>query len=200
MTAQSPVGDSKSSLDVAPIGNGRIAALVDTQGRIVWWCFPRLDSDPVFSRLLAGDEEKGFCDVVLQGQSRIARASTCATRPSSRRCSRMPAAMPFASPTSRRASCASSAFHPAQIIRRIEPLRGLPRIKHPRATDLQLRRAVPNARPSAPTTCAMAAAPMSLRVTTDAPLSYIAHETPFALIKPVTLDPWPGRAVRSRGR
>ena len=54
------------NLELAAIGNGRVAALVDTSGRIVWWCFPRLDSDPVFSRLLAGDEEKGFCDVVLQ--------------------------------------------------------------------------------------------------------------------------------------
>ena len=36
--------------------------------RLVWWCFPRLDSDPVFCRLLAGDEEKGFFDVVLAGQ------------------------------------------------------------------------------------------------------------------------------------
>ena len=33
------------------------------------------------------------------------------------------------------------AFHPAQIIRRIEPLRGLPRITHPPAADLQLRQA-----------------------------------------------------------
>jgi GH15 family glucan-1,4-alpha-glucosidase len=35
--------------------------------RIVWWCYPRFDGDPIFSRLLAGDEEKGFCDVVLEG-------------------------------------------------------------------------------------------------------------------------------------
>ena len=60
---------NRASLDVAPIGNGRIAALVNTQGRIVWWCFPRLDSDPVFSNLVSGDEEKGFCDVVLHGQA-----------------------------------------------------------------------------------------------------------------------------------
>ena len=46
-------------LDLAPIGNGRIAALADARGRIVWWCFPRFDGDPVFSRLLSGDEEKG---------------------------------------------------------------------------------------------------------------------------------------------
>ncbi|MBL3421861.1 glycoside hydrolase family 15 protein, partial [Klebsiella pneumoniae] len=37
---------------------------------IVWWCFPRFDGDPVFSRLLAGDEEKGFCDVVVEGAVR----------------------------------------------------------------------------------------------------------------------------------
>ena len=55
----------EQALDLALIGNCRIAALVNPTGRIVWWCFPRFDSDPVFSRLLAGDEEKGFCDIVL---------------------------------------------------------------------------------------------------------------------------------------
>jgi hypothetical protein len=35
--------------------------------RIVWWCYPRFDGDPIFSRLLAGGEEKGFCDVLLDG-------------------------------------------------------------------------------------------------------------------------------------
>jgi GH15 family glucan-1,4-alpha-glucosidase len=54
-------------LDLAVIGNGRTAALVDPSSRIVWWCYPRFDGDPIFSRLLAGGEEKGFCDVVLQG-------------------------------------------------------------------------------------------------------------------------------------
>ena len=54
----------------AVIGNGRIAALLDRSARIVWWCFPRFDGDPVFSRLLSGDEEKGFCDVVVEGAVR----------------------------------------------------------------------------------------------------------------------------------
>src|SRR5262249_58467033 len=52
-------------LDLAVVGNGRTAALVDPSSRIVWWCFPRFDSDPVFCRLLAGDEEKGFADLGL---------------------------------------------------------------------------------------------------------------------------------------
>jgi GH15 family glucan-1,4-alpha-glucosidase len=54
-------------LDLAVIGNGRTAALVDPSSGIVWWCYPRFDGDPIFSRLLAGGEEKGSCDVVLQG-------------------------------------------------------------------------------------------------------------------------------------
>ena len=56
-----------AGLDLGVIGNCRTAALLDTAGRIVWWCFPRFDADPVFSRLLAGKEEKGFCEVALDG-------------------------------------------------------------------------------------------------------------------------------------
>ena len=41
--------------------------LVDPTARLVWWCYPRFDSDPIFCRLIAGDEEKGFSDVVLDG-------------------------------------------------------------------------------------------------------------------------------------
>jgi Domain of unknown function (DUF5911) len=52
------------NLDVALIGHSCAAAFVDANTRIVWWCFPRFDCDPVFSPLLAGDEDKGFTDVV----------------------------------------------------------------------------------------------------------------------------------------
>ena len=55
-------------LDLAVIGNGRTAALVDPDARIVWWCFPRFDGDPIFCRLLSGDEEKGFSDVWVEGE------------------------------------------------------------------------------------------------------------------------------------
>ena len=56
---------SGNGLDLAVIGNGRTAALLESTGRLVWWCYPRFDGDPVFSRLVAGDQEKGFADVVL---------------------------------------------------------------------------------------------------------------------------------------
>src|SRR3954462_2429942 len=56
---------TEQNLDFAVIGNGRPAALLTPLSRIVWWCFPRFDGDPVFCRLLTHDEEKGFTDVVL---------------------------------------------------------------------------------------------------------------------------------------
>src|SRR5690349_11703881 len=60
-------GGRGTGLDLAVIGNGRMAALMEPTGRLVWWCFPRFDADPVFCRLVAGDDEKGFTDVVLDG-------------------------------------------------------------------------------------------------------------------------------------
>lgn len=175
-----------ANLDLAPIGNGRTSALVDTNGRIVWWCFPRLDSDPVFSRLLAGDEEKGFCDVVLHGQvtsdAQYVRNTAIVETILEDGSGNAVRILDFAP----RFLLYERAFHPAQIIRRIEPLRGLPRV------TIRLRPTFNYGQPAE--RLAVGSNHMRygggadvLRVTTDAPLSYITHETPFALTHPVTL-------------
>ena len=41
-----------TSLELGVIGNCQVAALVDVNARIVWFCLPRPDGDPVFSALL----------------------------------------------------------------------------------------------------------------------------------------------------
>ncbi|MFN3625627.1 MAG: glycoside hydrolase family 15 protein [Hyphomicrobium sp.] len=175
-----------ANLDLAPIGNGRTAALVDTKGRIVWWCFPRLDSDPVFSRLLSGEEEKGFCDVVLQGQetssAQYVRNTAIVETILEDGNGNAVRILDFAP----RFLLYERAFHPAQIIRRIEPLRGLPHV------TIRLRPTFNYGQPAE--RLAIGSNHMRygggadvLRVTTDAPLSYIAHETPFALTHPLTM-------------
>ena len=73
-------------LDLAVIGNGRTAALVDPCSRIVWWCYPRFDGDPIFCRLLAGKEEKGFSDVVLDDHGGVSNPNICAIPRSSPLC------------------------------------------------------------------------------------------------------------------
>jgi GH15 family glucan-1,4-alpha-glucosidase len=56
-----------TSLDLFPIGNCQVSALIDRAGRFVWGCVPRVDGDPVFSALLGGKEPTdGFWSVELE--------------------------------------------------------------------------------------------------------------------------------------
>ena len=55
MTQAEPWGH----LDLAPIGNCAVSALIDPEGRYVWACVPRVDGDPVFSALLGGEDPSG---------------------------------------------------------------------------------------------------------------------------------------------
>lgn len=61
-------------LDLSPIGNCTVAALIDRQARFVWACVPRFDGDPLFPALLGGkdpsDEEvQGHWSIDLDGFS-----------------------------------------------------------------------------------------------------------------------------------
>ena len=173
-------------LDLAIIGNGRTAALLEPGSRIVWWCFPRFDSDPVFCRLLAGDEEKGFTDVVLEGLADIKseyRAQHAdrrhhADRQQGRRDPdhRFRAAFPESRP--HLPAAATDPHHRAG--------RGLPRI------TIRFRPAIDYGRPI--TNVALGSnhirywdADTQLRLTTDAPLSYVEREASFVLTRPVHL-------------
>ena len=54
-------------LNLGVIGNSSVAALIDRRGRIVWYCLPRLDGDPVFCSLLNDeDPPEGFAEIVLE--------------------------------------------------------------------------------------------------------------------------------------
>ena len=56
------------TLDLWPIGNCQVSALIDRQGRFCWACVPRVDGDPLFSSLLGGTApDGGFWDIALDG-------------------------------------------------------------------------------------------------------------------------------------
>lgn len=60
------------SLELWPIGNCHVSALVDGAGRFVWGCIPRVDGDPVFCALLGGTApEHGLWDIALEGRTAV---------------------------------------------------------------------------------------------------------------------------------
>ena len=183
-------------LDLAIIGNGRTAALVDPSSRIVWWCYPRFDSDPVFCRLLAGREEKGFSDIVLDDlaeyQSEYVRNTTIVSTLLTDHQGGKVRITDFV-PRFRQFG---RVFRPPQIFRIIEPVAGLPRI------TIRMRPTTDYGKPLTHRSLGSNHIRYSdegtvIRLTTDAPLSLIDGEAPFILTRPLHLvfgpdEPFPG--------
>jgi GH15 family glucan-1,4-alpha-glucosidase len=173
-------------LDLAMIGNGRTAALVDPLSRIVWWCFPRFDGDPIFSRLLAGDEEKGFCEVVLHGMVEHSSEYVHNTAIVSTILTDDKGASVKITDFAPRFFEYHRIFRPPQIMRIIEPVSGLPRI------TIRMR---PTSSYGVPMTekstgsnhVSFRSTDIVVRLTTDAALSYIDREAPFVLTRPLHL-------------
>ncbi|MFO1079135.1 MAG: glycoside hydrolase family 15 protein [Reyranellaceae bacterium] len=176
-----------SSLDLGVVGNCSIASLVDRQGRHVWHGLQRLDGDPVFNALLGGnDPQAGFMDVVIAGakdggrqkylhntavletilESEQGKVRLLDFAPRFRRFGRM--------------------FRPPMLMRRIEPLDGRPRITvRLRPTfDYGARR--PHTT-SGSNHVRYVGDTSVIRLTTDASIAKIVHETEFSLDRPVSL-------------
>jgi hypothetical protein len=56
-----------STLDLAVIGNSIFSCLLDSKGKLVWSCFPKMDSDPVFNCLLNNNSSYSVSLYVIQG-------------------------------------------------------------------------------------------------------------------------------------
>ncbi|MBI3702772.1 MAG: glycoside hydrolase family 15 protein, partial [Rhizobiales bacterium] len=115
-------------LDLAVIGNGRTAALVEPSSRIVWWCLPRYDGDPVFCRLLSGDEDKGFTDVVLDRQVDIRSNYLRNTAIVVTEITDSDGAAVRITDFAPRFQNFGRTFRPPQLVRIVEPIAGMPRI------------------------------------------------------------------------
>ncbi|MGC2746375.1 MAG: trehalase-like domain-containing protein, partial [Pseudolabrys sp.] len=171
-------------LDLAVIGNGRTAALLDPSARIVWWCLPRYDGDPVFCRLLSGNDEKGFTDVLLEGQveTRSDYVRNTATVVSALIDNKGGAVR--VTDFAPRFQIYGRTFRPPQLIRIIEPISGMPRVTIRFRTTHRYGEPV-HSRSSGSNHVRYWRDEVPVRLTTDAPLSYIENEASFVLTRPV---------------
>ncbi len=173
-------------LDLGVIGNGRTAALLEPSSRLVWWCYPRFDSDPVFSRLLAGDEEKGFSDVVLDGMVDYSSEYVRNTAVVSTILTDHDGGSVKITDFAPRFRAYDRIFRPPQLFRIIEPIAGLPRITIRFRPTYQYGKPM-QSKSIGSNHITLRGADSVIRLTTDAPLSYIDREAPFVLTRPMYL-------------
>lgn len=184
------------TLDLAAIGNCSVASLIAPAGaRHLWFCYPRLDGDPVFSALLNGESaEDGFHDVVLNGaktwrqrylpNTPIVETIGCDDSGGSIRI------VDFAPRHER----FGRTFNPQLLVRTITPIAGRPRIRvriRPTfdygSTEPQITRGSNHVR--------YTNAALTLRVTTDMPVTYLVEEIDFVIDRPIHLFIGPDESV-----
>ena len=183
MNEAAPAG---ANMDFALIGNCQTAALVDRRARIVWWCFPRFDSDPVFSRLLAGDEEKGFCEVALADLAEVKTQYLRNTAVVETVLTDTRGGAVRVTDFAPRFDLFGRTYRAPQIVRRIEPIVGLPRV------TIRVRPTCNYGQPVEEVSAGShhiryIGGGAVMRLTTDAPIAYIIAESAFPLSRTLNL-------------
>lgn len=177
-----------NSLDLAVIGNCTFGALIDSKARIVWSCMPRFDSDPVFSALLNGDESdgRGVYEIELLGFTRSEQTYRRNSAVVVTRLFDASDGVVEVTDFAPRFKQLGRVFRPATIVRHFRPLSGSPRIRlRIRPTydygkgDPEITRGSNHVRYIMPH--------LTLRLTTDAPITYLLEQASFILDRPITL-------------
>lgn len=175
-----------SSLDLWPIGNCQVSALIDRAGEMVWACVPRVDGDPLFSSLLGGEQPvSGVWAVDLDGEHSVEQSYLRNT--------------PIL--TTRKTDAAGNAieiidfcprfrrlgrtYRPAAFVRLVRPVSGSPRIRV-RLRPTQNWGEAAGPLPGGSNHIRYALPTLPMRLTTDAPVTLVREERQFRLERPLT--------------
>ena len=192
-----------SSLDLWPIGNCQVSALVDGAAGLVWACQPRVDGDPLFCSLL---EPKGD-SAVPRGEWRIALENQVSAEPRYlkntpilvTRLTDADGAVAEVFDFCPRFERSGRMYRPVAFVRIVRPLAGAPRLKvalNP-AADWGARDAE---RTSGTNHIRFLLEPQPLRLTTDAPVAPSARGAQLPARAAAPFLPRPGRALRRQRR
>ena len=175
----------RGTLELGVIGNCTISALIAQDARIVWCCLPRFDGDPVFCSLIDNDAADGAFAIELEGLARCEQAyddGTAILRTRLLDASGQGVEIVDFAP---RFFHHDRMFRPAQLVRRVRPIAGHPRVRIRLRPRFDWGRVAP--------TCVRGSNHLrfvgpqqTLRVTTDAPPTYLLESTWFSLHGPVS--------------
>jgi pentatricopeptide repeat protein len=179
------------NLDLFPIGNCAVSALIDRGGRFVWACAPRIDSDPVFSALLGGLEPgdpaaKGVWEVVVDGATSVEQDYLRNTPILRTVITDADGASVEVIDFAPRYQQFGRSFRPTAFIRLIRPLTSVARITiRLRPTADWGARAAEHTHGS--NHIRYLCSDMILRLSTDGPVSHILEERTFRLERPIAM-------------
>ena len=177
-----------TSLDLWPIGNCQVSALVDCTGTVVWGCVPRVDGDPLFSALLGdceeGDCEAGFWSIDLDDCATIEqeylRNTPILRSVHTDNAGSSVEVIDFC-PRFRRAG---RTYRPVAFVRIVRPLAGSPSVRvRLRPTDNWGVTSPPL--PGGSNHLRFQLATMPMRLTSNAPISFIEEERSFRVEQPL---------------
>ena len=177
-----------TTLDLGLIGNCSFGALVDKRARVVWMCLPRFDGDPVFCDLLKPQiqPESGLFDIELaeferSEQAYLGNSAILRTRLFDRAGNGVEI-----TDIAPRFRMFGRMFRPLMLVRRIRPIQGHPLVR------IRLRPTYGHGAHRPETTrgsnhIRYVSPEQTLRLTTNAAISYITEELQFILEEPVDL-------------
>ncbi|MFZ4166424.1 glycoside hydrolase family 15 protein [Brevundimonas sp. NPDC058933] len=172
---------SQPNLDLAPIGNCSVSALIDRSGRFVWACAPRVDGDPIFSSLMDGsDPDHGFWSIELEGQVSVEQTYVRNTAVLRTVLTDEKGASVEVLDFAPRHLKHSRIYRPIAFARVVRPLSGAPRITvrlRPSA-DWGARRAEQT---SGSNHIRYLCTDVTLRLTTNCPVTHVQNERTFRL-------------------
>ena len=173
-----------SSLEVGVVGNCGFSALVDRYARVVWCCLPRFDGDPVFNALLDSTGNASIWSFEIEDFSHSEQEYQVNTAILHTRLYDKRGHGIEVTDFAPRFLSRDRMFRPVQLIRRIRPIAGTPRLRVRLRPKFDWGLHTPTITQGSHH-IRYVGATQTLRLTCDAPLNYVLAETPFVADRPM---------------
>jgi GH15 family glucan-1,4-alpha-glucosidase len=174
----------EANLELGIIGNCTVAALIDTQARIVWCCLPDFDGDPCFCELLTPARGGGVWAFELEGFARAEQFYLQNTCVLITRLYDTHGGSVEITDFAPRFKQHGRIYHPMMLVRQVTPLNGVPHLRM-RFEPLGEYGAAQPKLNFGSNHVRFAAEQQALRLTCDLPIAHIEHNLPFVLDKPM---------------
>ena len=172
-----------ASLSLGMVGNCAFSALIDPHGRVVWSCLPRFDGDPVFHALLGGDDaEQGAFAIEIENLAEATQRYEHNTAVLVTELWDKDGNGLSITDFAPRFLSRGRYFRPTQLVRRVRPLKGTPRIRVSLLPRFDWGRSAPTIT-SGSNHIRYVGDGQTLRLHTDASISHVLSREPFLLMR-----------------